>query len=109
MFYTLAKFFWVMVLWYDILGFVAAILTTISFIPQAWKVYQSKKTDDISLSMWIIFTSGVSCWMIYGIFTQDWNLVGANGVTAFLAGYILVKKIQGSVMPVTLKDEANIA
>ncbi|WP_371802807.1 SemiSWEET family sugar transporter [Candidatus Lokiarchaeum ossiferum] len=93
-----------MAFWYELVGSVAAILTTISFIPQAWKVYRTRKTDDISLSMWILFTTGVTFWMIYGFFLQDWNIVGANGVTALLAGYILVKKIQYLIRP-TLRQE----
>ena len=46
---------------------VAAVLTTISFLPQAIRVIKTKDTSSLSLGMYIMFTLGVSLWMVYGM------------------------------------------
>ncbi len=84
---------------FKIIGNFAAILTTLSFLPQAWKVYKTHKTEDISLWMWIIFTIGILLWIIYGIALQDWNLILANGITAILSIYILIMKLKYTKKP----------
>lgn len=76
------------------LGFVAATLTTISFIPQVYKVWKTNDTQSISFSMFLLFWIGVLCWLVYGFLKQDIAITIANGVTLVLAGYILVKKMR---------------
>lgn len=76
------------------LGFVAATLTTISFIPQVYKVWKTNDTQSISFSMFLLFWIGVLCWLVYGFLKQDIAITIANGVTLILAGYILVKKMR---------------
>ena len=76
------------------IGFFAAICTTIAFLPQAIKVYKSKSTKDISLSMFIIFTAGVFSWLIYGIVISDFPLILANATTLILSLFILFYKIK---------------
>ncbi len=76
------------------LGLVAAFCTTISLLPQAIKVITQKQTRDISLSMYIIFTSGVLLWLIYGILTKDIPVILANAITFVLSSMILVLKIK---------------
>ena len=76
------------------IGFFAAICTTIAFLPQAIKVYKSKSTKDISLSMFIIFTGGVFSWLIYGIVISDFPLILANATTLILSLFILFYKIK---------------
>ncbi len=51
----------------EIAGYLAATLTTISFVPQALQVIKTKDTHSISLSMYIIFVSGVFLWLVYGL------------------------------------------
>ncbi|WP_427450190.1 SemiSWEET transporter [Litorimonas sp. WD9-15] len=68
-----------------LLGYVAAILTSLSFIPQAWLVIRTGRTDGISLLMYAAFTLGVACWLIYGLFIQAFPVVAANAVTLTLA------------------------
>ena len=75
------------------LGYFAGILTTIAFIPQVVKVWTSKSTSDISLIMFVVFTSGVLLWFIYGIFINDYALVITNLITFSLSLSILVAKI----------------
>jgi MtN3 and saliva related transmembrane protein len=80
-----------MVTW---LGLFAAFCTTVSLLPQAIKVISQKQTRDISLSMYIIFATGVLLWLIYGILTRDMPVMLANAVTFVLSITILVLKIR---------------
>lgn len=76
------------------LGYFAGICTTIAFVPQVIKVWQTKSTKDISLSMFAIFCLGVLCWLIYGFLINDLPILLANLVTILLAGAILAGKIK---------------
>ncbi|WP_321311606.1 SemiSWEET transporter [Halarcobacter sp.] len=75
----------------EILGFIAAILTTTAFIPQVIKVYKTNHTSDLSLLTFLMFTIGVFCWIIYGLILNSYPLIIANIITFLLACYILVK------------------
>lgn len=79
---------------YNIIGFTAAILTTIAFLPQVIKTWQTKSAKDISLGMYLIFCAGVSLWFVYGFLTQDYPIMLANGLTLLLALVILFFKFR---------------
>ena len=76
-----------------ILGYVAAALTTLAFVPQVYKVLKTKNTADISLYMYVCFIVGLTCWLIYGIFRNELAIILANSVTVALASVILTFKI----------------
>ncbi len=76
------------------IGFIAAALTTISFIPQAYKVIKTKDTSGISLGMYILFVLGVFLWLVHGIQVQDWPLIISNSITFVLSSIILTFKIK---------------
>lgn len=76
-----------------IFSFAAAALTTLSFVPQAIQVIKTKDTKSISLVMYIMFTVGVFCWLIYGLGIGDIALIAANLVTFIFAVIILSYKI----------------
>ena len=76
------------------IGFFAALCTTIAFLPQAIKVYQTKSTKDISLLMFLIFTIGVFSWLIYGLIINDYPVILANAITLILSLFILLYKIK---------------
>lgn len=78
----------------DIIGSVAATLTTTAFIPQAWKVWRTRHTADISLGMYALFTTGVALWLSYGILLKSWPIIIANCVTLLLAGTVLAMKLK---------------
>ena len=78
------------------IGFLAAIFTTIAFIPQAVKIYKTKSVKDISLPMWLIFCVGVFLWLIYGILIMSLPVILANIVTLLLSLFILFFKIKYS-------------
>jgi len=79
--------------WISISGLVAACLTTSSFLPQAIKTIRTKDTTSISLSMYILFTSGTLMWFVYGIASHNFPISLANGITLILASVILYFKI----------------
>jgi MtN3 and saliva related transmembrane protein len=81
----------------EIIGLLAAILTTAAFIPQAFKALRYRDTRSLSLGMYVIFTAGVILWGIYGWLRGDWVIVTANAVTAGLAIAILVTKLRYDV------------
>ena len=78
----------------EIIGFLAAILTTASFVPQAWQTFRTRDVRGISLGMYSVFTAGVACWLIYGLLLGAWPIVIANCITLALAGTILVMKLR---------------
>lgn len=78
----------------DNIGFIAAFLTTVSFAPQAIKTIRTKRTESLSLGMYLIFTLGVGCWLAYGIHLGDIPIILANSVTFLLTGTILVLKLK---------------
>lgn len=76
------------------IGFAAATLTTLSFVPQAWLTFRTKDVSGISLGMYSVFTAGVALWLVYGLFLQAWPVVAANAVTLALASGILLMKLR---------------
>lgn len=73
---------------------IAAVLTTMSFLPQALHVIRTRDTRAISLLMYAMFASGVLFWAAYGVLVMQWAIIIANGVTLVLAGLILVLKVR---------------
>ena len=78
----------------EAVGYVAATLTTVAFVPQAVKVLKERETRSLSLGMYLIFTCGVLLWAVYGAFRHDWAIVTANVVTGLLSIAILATKIR---------------
>ena len=77
----------------DAIGFVAAILTTGSFVPQAWHTFKTKDVSGISLAMYSAFTLGITLWLVYGLLLRAWPIVAANVITLALAVAILRMKL----------------
>ncbi len=72
-----------------LLGLAAATCTTLSFLPQAIKTIKTKQTNDLSLGMYTVLTTGVFLWFLYGIFIKDLPIVLANGISLIFAATIL--------------------
>ena len=77
----------------DIVGSLAAILTTVSFLPQAWHSFKTKDVSGVSLGMYSVFTVGVALWLVYGLLLRAWPIVVANVITLGLAVAILGMKV----------------
>jgi MtN3 and saliva related transmembrane protein len=78
----------------DMIGYAAAFLTTVSFLPQAWQTFKTRDVRGISLPMYSIFTLGVALWLMYGLVAGAWPIVVANAITLALAAAILVMKLR---------------
>lgn len=76
----------------DSLGYAAATLTTVSFLPQVWLTFRTRNVSGISLGMYSVFTLGVLLWLIYGVMLMAWPLILANTITLLLAVSILWMK-----------------
>ena len=79
--------------WADIVGSLAAILTTVSFFPQAWHSFKTRDVSGVSLGMYSVFTVGVALWLVYGLLLRAWPIVVANVITLGLAAAILGMKV----------------
>ena len=78
----------------DLIGFLAAVLTTASFVPQALHTFRTRDVSGISLVMYSAFTAGVALWLVYGLLLGAWPIVIANIVTLSLASSMLVMKLR---------------
>ena len=76
-----------------LLGLCAGTLTTLSFVPQVVKCWQRRSADDLSATMLLTFTAGVTLWTIYGITMGSWPIVAANGTTLLLAFTLIGMKV----------------
>ena len=77
-----------------VIGLLAAVLTTLAFVPQVLKTWRSRSTHDISLGTFALLVVGITAWLVYGALIGDMPLILANGVTLVLAGTILFLKIR---------------
>lgn len=75
------------------MGYAAATLTTLSFVPQAWHTFRTRDVRGISLGMYSAFTLGVALWLVYGVMLGAWPVIVANAITLALAAAILAMKI----------------
>ncbi len=78
----------------NLIGYMAATLTTGAFIPQAFKTIRSRETHAISFWMYLAFTAGVALWFAYGVALGSWPIIAANAVSFVLAGTILALKMR---------------
>jgi MtN3 and saliva related transmembrane protein len=76
------------------IGISAAILTSLSYIPQVRKAWPRGSTRDLSLHMLVVLTTGLLLWIGYGLLKGDWVIVAANGVGATLSACVLIFKIR---------------
>ncbi|MBP8792782.1 MAG: SemiSWEET transporter [Lutibacter sp.] len=79
---------------FEIIGLIAAVLTTSSFVPQVYKAWKSKSTESLSLPMYIIFFVGVMLWLVYGFYLNSFSMIIANIVTGLLALLLIVLKLR---------------
>lgn len=77
----------------DMIGYLAATLTTVSFLPQAILTLKTRNTAALSLSMYSLFTLGVLAWLVYGCYLNDKAIIFSNAITFVLSISILSCKI----------------
>lgn len=84
---------------HDFIGYAAATLTTVSFVPQAWRTFRTRDVAGISLGMYALFTTGIALWLAYGVAIGDRPIVVANAITLALAFAVLLMKLRYSRQP----------
>ncbi|HEU5339765.1 SemiSWEET transporter [Edaphobacter sp.] len=78
----------------DLVGYVAAACTTLSFLPQLLRVLKLRSARDISLGMFLVFSVGTALWFAYGLLAHSWPVTAANALTLALSLSILVLKLR---------------
>jgi MtN3 and saliva related transmembrane protein len=78
----------------EYIGSLAAICTTLCWVPQAVKIIREKQTQGVSLITQAVFTVGLALWLIYGLFLTNWPLILANAVTLLFSVVILILKVR---------------
>jgi MtN3 and saliva related transmembrane protein len=76
-----------------IVGALATICSTTSFVPQAWKVIRTRDTSAISKGMYAITVTGFAFWLVYGLLLGQWPLIVTNGICLALSAFILAMKL----------------
>jgi len=79
---------------FEIIGLIAAVLTTSAFVPQVYKTWKSKTAEGLSLTMYLVFLIGVILWLVYGIHIHSLAMILANSVTGFLAMLLIIFKLR---------------
>jgi len=92
---------------HELIGSLAAVLTTTSFVPQVVRTIRTRDTRAISFWMYLLFSAGVATWCIYGILLESWPIIVANGLTFALATLVLSMKVREmfSTRPETTSEE----
>lgn len=98
-----------------IVGVLAGVASTTSFMPQAIKVLRTRDTESISVGMYIVTVTAFSLWITYGVMLGQWPLIASNGISLVLSAFILAMKllskqsveaVADKLEPVVGRDEA---
>ena len=78
----------------DAVGYSAAMITTLCWLPQAVRILRTRDTRAISLASYSAFAAGVGLWLIYGLFIGNLPVIVANAVTLALTLAIVLLKVR---------------
>ncbi|MCX5805487.1 MAG: SemiSWEET transporter [Proteobacteria bacterium] len=73
----------------DLIGYIAAILTTFALLPQIMRIWKLKEARDISIFMPLMTTTGSVLWLIYGILINEVPIIAANVIYLFFSLTVL--------------------
>ena len=76
-----------------IVGGIAAVLSTVSFVPQATKIIRSRDTSGISTGMYLVTVAGFTLWTAYGAMQTAWPIIASNSICLILSAFILTMKL----------------
>jgi MtN3 and saliva related transmembrane protein len=83
-----------MAVWFESVGSLAAVCTTLCWLPQAVKIIRERRTEGISLVTQSVFTIGTALWAVYGLLLNNRPVLFANLVTLAFALTILILKLR---------------
>lgn len=92
-----------------VLGGLAALASTVSFAPQAWKVIRSRRTKDISTWMYTLTVTGFALWLAYGVVLMQWAIIICNGLCLLLSAFILFLKLSSQKVVDEVADKIDPA
>ncbi|MFO1210479.1 MAG: SemiSWEET transporter [Amaricoccus sp.] len=78
----------------DATGLVAAVLTTLAFLPQVIQTWRARSAGNLNLPMLVLMTVGILLWLAYGFGTGQLPVIVANGITLLLVGVLLGLKLR---------------
>ncbi|MDH5413570.1 MAG: SemiSWEET transporter [Flavobacteriaceae bacterium] len=78
----------------EIVGVIAAILTTSAFVPQVYKTWKSKSAKELSLTMYLVLFTGILLWFIYGYVIESFAIKLANIITGLLVLILIYFKLK---------------
>lgn len=81
-----------MKIWTTVIGALAAVGTTLAWLPQVIKTWRSRSAEDFSWTYLAMFSSGVALWIVYGVLRKDGVVIAANVVTLLLVLTVLFVK-----------------
>lgn len=78
----------------EAIGLLAGFCTTLAYVPQVLKAWRTRRTQDISLGMYLVMGAGVALWLAYGLLIGSLAVTAANGVTLVLILLVLALKLR---------------
>ena len=75
-------------------GYIAGLLGTVCWMPQAWKAWTTRDTSGLSLVANLMFLATVTLWLLYGLLVTDWPLILANGSGLMIVLSIVAAKLK---------------
>jgi MtN3 and saliva related transmembrane protein len=75
--------------WYDLMGYLGSFLTSITFVPQVYKAWQTKSVGDLSRWTVIIVVISASVWLVYGLAIMSGPVIVANSVVLLMSLVLL--------------------
>ena len=77
----------------EVIGFIAAFLTTAAFLPQVYKTWKTKDVSALSLPMLLMFITGITLWLIYAFYIDSPSMIIANSITIVSSSFLIYFKI----------------
>lgn len=78
--------------WIEFVGHFGAFLSSVTFIPQVYKVWKTKSVNDLSLTMLLIVFTSTIVWLVYAIALMLWPVILANGIICVLSALLIYFK-----------------
>ena len=79
--------------WIELAGHTGAFLSSITFLPQVYKAWQSKSVGDLSIYMMLIVFSSTIVWIIYGVSLMLWPVIICNSIISILSLLLIYFKL----------------
>jgi MtN3 and saliva related transmembrane protein len=79
--------------WIELAGHTGSLLSSLTFVPQVYKVWKTKRTQDLSLTMMLFVLTSTIVWMVYGVALTLWPVIICNGIISALSLLLIYFKL----------------